>query len=68
MKKEEIKIHQICVITGTRAEYGLLRQILFKLKKYEDIDLKLAVTGSHLSPRFGNTQNEIINQEDVRRL
>lgn len=60
MKKEEIKIHQICVITGTRAEYGLLRQILFKLKKYEDIDLKLAVTGSHLSPRFGNTQNEII--------
>lgn len=54
------KKYQICVITGTRAEYGLLRQLLFKLRENIQIDLKLVVTGSHLSSIFGNTQDEII--------
>lgn len=52
--------YQVCVITGTRAEYGLLRELLFKLKANSNIDLKLVVTGSHLSDAFGNTQNEIV--------
>lgn len=60
MDKKVIIRHKIQVITGTRAEYGLLRQILFKLEKHKNIDFKLIVTGSHLSPRFGNTLNEII--------
>ena len=55
-------MHKVCVVTGTRAEYGLLRQLLFKLKKCDGIDLQLVVTGSHLSKKFGNTQMEI--QED----
>lgn len=52
--------YQVCVVTGTRAEYGLLRRLLHKLKGNREIDLKLAVTGSHLSSAFGNTQDEII--------
>ena len=52
--------YQICVISGTRAEYGLLRELLFKLRDHDRISLKLVVTGSHLSEGFGNTQSEII--------
>lgn len=52
-------MYKVCVVTGTRAEYGLLRQLLFKLKKSNYIELQLIVTGSHLSERFGNTQTEI---------
>lgn len=52
--------HQIGVITGTRAEYGLLRNLIFKLKENKSIDFKLIVTGAHLSEVFGNTQSEII--------
>lgn len=52
--------YKVCVITGTRAEYGLLRPILFKFRDNNKIDLTLVVTGSHLSNSFGNTQDEII--------
>lgn len=52
-------IHKICVVTGTRADYGLLRELLFRLKANRSVLLDLLVTGSHLSQTFGNTQNEI---------
>lgn len=55
-------MYKVCVVTGTRAEYGLLRPLLIKLNGYDSIDLQLVVTGSHLSEQFGNTQKEI--QED----
>lgn len=51
--------YNVCVVTGTRAEYGLLRQLLFKFRTAEEINLTLLVTGSHLSSKFGNTQQEI---------
>lgn len=51
---------KISVMTGTRAEYGLLRNLLFKLKARVDIDLRLMVTGAHLSSAFGNTKEEIV--------
>ena len=51
---------KICVVTGTRAEYGLLRNLLLKLRDTENVKLDLVVTGSHLSERFGNTQEEIV--------
>ncbi len=54
-------MHKVCVVTGTRADYGLLRQLLIKLKNNINIDLQLVVTGSHLSDKFGNTQQEIQN-------
>ena len=52
--------YQICVITGTRAEYGLLRELLFKLRDDRRLELTLVVTGSHLIEKFGNTQKEIM--------
>jgi UDP-N-acetylglucosamine 2-epimerase (non-hydrolysing)/GDP/UDP-N,N'-diacetylbacillosamine 2-epimerase (hydrolysing) len=49
----------ICVVTGSRAEYGLLRWILSDLRDASDVDLQLVVTGMHLSPEFGSTVVEI---------
>lgn len=52
---------KICVITGSRAEYGQLLWVLKGLQNDNDIDLQLVVTGMHLSHEFGYTCNEIIN-------
>lgn len=49
----------ICVVTGTRAEYGLLSPLLHKMKNDDDLVLQLIVTGMHLSPEFGLTYREI---------
>jgi UDP-hydrolysing UDP-N-acetyl-D-glucosamine 2-epimerase len=50
---------RICVVTGSRAEYGLLYWILHDLRADQDVDLQLVVTGMHLSPEFGHTVTEI---------
>lgn len=50
---------KICVVTGTRAEYGLLFPLLEKLKASDEFQLQLLVTGAHLSPEFGNTYKMI---------
>lgn len=50
---------KICVITATRAEYGLLAPIIKKMNNYTDFDVKVVVTGAHLSPEFGFTYKEI---------
>ncbi len=50
---------QIAVITGTRAEYGLLRPVLHKLLKDDEIILFVIATGAHLSADYGNTVAEI---------
>jgi GDP/UDP-N,N'-diacetylbacillosamine 2-epimerase (hydrolysing) len=50
---------KIAVITGTRAEYGLLYWVLKRLKEEEGITLQLLVTGMHLSPEFGLTYKQI---------
>jgi UDP-hydrolysing UDP-N-acetyl-D-glucosamine 2-epimerase len=49
----------ICVVTGSRAEYGLLRPLIFRLMAAPQYELQLAVTGSHLSHRHGCTIDEI---------
>lgn len=49
----------VCVVTGTRAEYGLLRPVLQKLLQSETLAPRLVVTGAHLSAQFGNTVEEI---------
>jgi len=56
----EIK-RKISVITGTRAEYGLLRPILHEITKNSNLELYLIVTGMHLSKKHGYTINEIKN-------
>lgn len=49
----------ICVVTGTRAEYGLLYWTLRRLVADPRVHLQLVVTGAHLSPAFGMTVNAI---------
>jgi GDP/UDP-N,N'-diacetylbacillosamine 2-epimerase (hydrolysing) len=50
---------KICVITGARAEYGLLRWVMEGIREEPDLELQLVVTGMHLSPEFGLTYREI---------
>ena len=50
---------KICVITGTRAEYGLLKILLKKFKESDKFELQLVVTGTHLSKKYGETYKEI---------
>lgn len=50
---------KICVVTGTRAEYGLLKPIIEKVYQAEELELQLVVTGMHLSSEFGLTYQEI---------
>ena len=48
---------KICVVTGSRAEYGLLRWVLEDINKSKLLDLQLIVTGMHLLSEFGSTVN-----------
>lgn len=50
---------KICVVTATRAEYGLLKSVIDKIYHSEKMELQLVVTGMHLSPEFGLTYKEI---------
>ncbi|MDF1683498.1 MAG: UDP-N-acetylglucosamine 2-epimerase [Legionellaceae bacterium] len=50
---------KICVVTGTRAEYGLLRWVMQGIKDSSVLELHVLVTGAHLSPEFGLTYREI---------
>jgi len=50
---------KICVVTGTRAEYGLLYWLMKAIEADEALELQLVVTGMHLSPEFGLTYKEI---------
>ena len=50
---------RICVITGTRAEYGLLKPVLTKISESNDLELQILVTGMHLLPEFGYTCEDI---------
>ncbi|MFY9141797.1 UDP-N-acetylglucosamine 2-epimerase [Sulfuricurvum sp.] len=50
---------KICVVTGTRAEYGLLYWLMKEIDADLDLELQIIVTGMHLSPEFGLTYKEI---------
>jgi GDP/UDP-N,N'-diacetylbacillosamine 2-epimerase (hydrolysing) len=50
---------RVCVVTGARAEYGLLRWVIEGIKQSPVLDLQLIATGTHLSPEFGLTVNAI---------
>ncbi len=50
---------KVCVITGTRAEYGLLRPLIKRIETDQDLELQIIATGMHLSPEFGITYREI---------
>ena len=50
---------RICVVTGTRADYGLLRWVMEGIRDASDLELQVIATGMHLSPRFGLTYRDI---------
>lgn len=54
-----MKKQKVCVVSGSRADYGLLKNLLKLLKEDDFFDLKIAVTGPHLSPIWGKTYFEI---------
>ncbi len=50
---------KICVITGSRAEYGLLFWLMKEIKADQELDLQLVVSGMHMAEKFGATWREI---------
>lgn len=50
---------RICVVTGSRADYGLVRWVMEGIRKTPGLDLQVIATGMHLSPEFGLTYREI---------
>lgn len=52
-------MRKICIITGTRAEYGLLYWLIKGVHDDPTLELNLLVTGMHLSPEFGLTWKQI---------
>jgi UDP-hydrolysing UDP-N-acetyl-D-glucosamine 2-epimerase len=52
-------VRTIAAVTGSRAEYGLLQGLLRILSAEPTVALRIVATGSHLSPRFGETWREI---------
>lgn len=52
---------KICILTATRAEYGLLKPVIIKLSDEKDLEIFTVVTGMHLSIEFGLTYKEIEN-------
>jgi len=52
-------IRKICVVTGSRADYGLLYWLMREIESIDNLKLQIVVTGMHLSPEFGLTFNQI---------
>ncbi|MDC7700854.1 UDP-N-acetylglucosamine 2-epimerase [Vogesella indigofera] len=50
---------KICVVTGTRAEFGLLRWLMQEIQDAPELTLQVIATGMHLSPEYGHTYHEI---------
>ena len=50
---------KICVVTSTRAEYGVLKNTIQRIEEDADLELKLVVTGTHVVKEYGNTIDEI---------
>ena len=61
LKFDENKKIKIGIVTGTRAEYGLLKNLIIKLRSSPLFETRLFVTGSHLSDKHGRTVEEILN-------
>ena len=49
----------VCVVTGSRAEYGLLYWLMKEIQIAKDLELQIIATGMHLSAEFGSTYQQI---------
>lgn len=56
---------KIIILTGSRAEYALLRPLISKLNKVKSFNIKLIISGTHLSDEFGHTEFEIIKDKFI---
>ena len=54
-----VKKLKICILTGSRADYGLFYWLIKEMTQSKKIDLKIIVSGMHLLKDFGNTIKEI---------
>jgi GDP/UDP-N,N'-diacetylbacillosamine 2-epimerase (hydrolysing) len=54
-------VKKICVVTGSRAEYGIIKILLKKIQENPKFSLSIIVTGTHLDPVHGYTVNDIKN-------
>jgi len=54
-----MKTYKVCVFTGTRAEYGLLKPLMEEIQKQSEFELQIVASCMHLSPEFGLTYQEI---------
>lgn len=52
----------VCIVTASRSEFGHLRNIIDAIKTSNSMKAQIIVTGSHLSPEYGETVNEIVAQ------
>ena len=52
-------MRKICIITGSRAEYGQLYWLMKEVDSARDLELQIITTGMHLSPEFGLTYKQI---------
>ena len=53
---------KICAVTGSRAEFGLIKHVLKKIEQTDGLEFSLVVTGAHLSKEFGYTVDEIVQE------
>lgn len=58
-----MSVRKVIYVSGTRADYGLMRKVLKTLNNSKDFDLSILVTAMHLSPMYGNTIEEIQSEE-----
>lgn len=52
---------KVCVVTGSRSDYGLMRHVMKGIKDDSELTLQVVATGMHLSSAFGQTYNEILS-------
>ena len=52
---------KICIFSGSMSEYGLLKRLIFLLKRDKSFNHKVIISGSHLSKKYGYTIKEILN-------
>ncbi len=56
-------LKKICIFTGNRAEYGLLKPLIIKINSQKNFDTTLLISGAHLQQEFGKTIKEIKNDK-----
>lgn len=52
---------KVCVVTSTRADFGLLRGLMHRIKDSDELDLQVVATGAHLLEQFGKTGQDILD-------